>query len=95
MEINECIKEKEVAAKEIGNLFSSNIVEDKYSRKHRGDKSGNSKIYNTEFIFNDGSHITLSCTDWGAEMEEKGYRDNLDVSVLDGDYVTWLINEAY
>ena len=95
MEINECIKEKEEVAKEISNLFSKNIAEEKYSQKHRADKSGNSKIYNTDFVFNDGSYIALSCTDWGAEMEEEGYRDNLDVSVLDADYVTWLMYEAY
>ena len=95
LDINECIKEKEKAAKEIKKLFSSSVVEDKYSQKHRGDKSGNSTVHNTEFIFTDGSYISLSCSEWGTEMKEKGYNDNLDVSVLEGNYVTWMTNEAY
>ena len=47
------------------------------------------------FRFKDGSYISLVCTDWGPEMEKNGYVDNLDVSVLDGGYVEWIINEAY
>jgi len=95
MKVDECIQEKDIAASQISSLFSQNIEEQKYSKKHRADKTGNTTVYNTDFIFKDGSYISLVCTDWGPEMEKNGYQDNLDVSVLDGIYVEWIINEAY
>ena len=95
MQVDECIQEKDIAASQISSLFSQNIEEQKYSKKHRADKTGNTTVYNTDFIFKDGSYISLVCTDWGPEMEKNGYQDNLDVSVLDGIYVEWIINEAY
>tara|TARA_B100001540_G_C15781611_1_gene631302 strand:- start:1039 stop:1629 length:591 start_codon:yes stop_codon:yes gene_type:complete len=93
--IQECLELKKIAVKEIKNLFSSNVKQEEYKKKHSGDKTGNSMTYATEFNFSDDSSINIVCTDWGKEFESNGYRDNLDMGMASAEFYDWLVNEAY
>ena len=93
--IDDCLEEKNIVVKDIKNLFSSDLKQDDYSQKHNADQTGNSKMFATEFIFKDGSSINIVCTDWGKELEDEGYVDNLDVGISSSEFYKWIINEAY
>ena len=49
----------------------------------------------SQFFFDDGGIIKVSCHDWSAEWEEKGEVDSLSVSVASKEAFDWFINEAY
>ena len=93
--IDDCLEEKNIVVKDIKNLFSSDLKQEDYSQKHNADQTGNSKMFATEFIFKDGSSINIVCTDWGKELEEEGYVDNLDVGIASYEFYKWVTNEAY
>ena len=89
------LNKKKIAVKDIKNLFSTDLRQDDYSKKHNADQTGNSKFFATEFIFKDDSAINIVCTDWGKELEDEGYVDNLDVGISSSEFYKWIINEAY
>ena len=93
--INDCLEEKKIAVKDIKNLFSTDLIQDDYSKKHAADQTGNSMNFSTEFIFKDGARIVIACTDWGKELEDEGYVDNLDVGIASSKFYNWMVNEAY
>ena len=66
-----------------------------YSKKHEVDQTGNSMNFSTEFTFKDGARIVIACTDWGKELEDEGYVDNLDVGIASSEFYKWMVNEAY
>jgi len=93
--IDDCLEEKKIAVKDIKNLVSTDLRQDDYSKKHNADQTGNSKMFATEFVFKDDSSINIVCTDWGKELEDEGYVDNLDVGISSSEFYKWIINEAY
>jgi len=96
LDINACLEEKKSVLIEIKELFNANnFKESSWSQKHRADKTGNSKWYETSLNFKNGDEIRIVCTDWGKEFEKKGYGDNLDVSLASKELMDFLTNEAY
>jgi len=93
--IDDCLEEKRTAVKDIKNIFSSNLTQNDYTKKHNADQTGNSKMFATEFVFKDNSSINIVCTDWGKELEDEGYVDNLDVGISSSEFYKWIISEAY
>ena len=93
--INDCLEEKKIAVKDIKNLFSTDLIQDDYSKKHAADQTGNSMNFSTEFTFKDGARIVIACTDWGKELEDIGYADNFDVGIATSEFYKWMVNDAY
>ena len=93
--IDDCLEEKKIVVKDIKNLFSTDLRQDDYSKKHEADQTGNSMMFATEFVFKDDSSINIVCTDWGKELEDEGYVDNLDVGIMSSEFYKWIVNEAY
>ena len=89
------LEEKKIAVNDIKNLFSTDLRQDDYSKKHNADQTGNSMMFATEFVFKDDSSINIVCTDWGKELEDEGYVDNLDVGIASFEFYKWMVNEAY
>ena len=88
--IKNCNKKMKKIIKDISELFPDTKKE-KYKGKHEGDLSGKSIITSTIFRLDSGS-IEIACNDWS---KEKGYLDNLRVSIKTKEFVTWLQIKAY
>ncbi len=92
-----CLAKKEDIQKEIFSLFKDIKKIDRDTVKHPGDKSGKSKVLQTEIIFSETSEvISIQCTYWSKEIEKKhGWVDNLSITLYSAEYANWLRNEAY
>ena len=93
MDKNKCLKERKVIVNELKEIFY-NIKEKNFENvEHSFDKTGNSKVYQTAFLFknsNDGDHIRVECTDWSKKIEnEKGWSDNLSVAAFSEAILLW------
>ena len=95
--IYNCYKKKDKIVNELKELFKNNVqIKDIPEHSHKFDKTGNSKIKKTHFIFNSGAVSQISCTDWSKKIEQdEGIKDSLKVTVTTHEYVNFLINEAY
>lgn len=87
----DCKKKQKKIVKEISDLFV-NLEKDSGTQNHNYDKSGKSKVTYFDFYFNDGSFISVYCTNWSEEMK---FFDNLKVSVISNEFSYYLENEAY
>ena len=88
--IKDCNKKMKKIIKDVSELFPDTKKE-KYKGKHEGDLSGKSIITSTIFRLDSGL-IEIACNDWS---KEKGYLDNLRVSIKTKEFTTWLKNKAY
>ena len=92
--INDCYKKKDEIVNELKNLYIGlEIVEGKFS--HPVDKTGKSKVNNTGWRFNDGSSISIACTDYSKTLNKKGKLDHLRVAIMENEYQNFLLYEAY
>ena len=95
--INECLKEKDLIKSEIKKMFASDEVKEfSYKEKHRADITGKSHYFSTDFEFKNGDAIRIVCTNWSNEFAKTGnFHDNLDVSFIRKEYLDFLTYEAY
>ena len=93
--IKDCyIKEKEVI-EDIKNFTDPDHIDTYPKSKHKGDKTGRSTKTVTQFYFDTGGLIKVSCFDWSKFMEDKGDIDAFRVSIASDETFDWFINEAY
>ena len=94
--IKECFDKQNEIAEEISGLFLKTKYEKDALKKHRADKTGNSKILNIFFEPDEGGGVKLACTDWSEKLEiEKNYTDDLSISIASEKLIYWFRNEAY
>ena len=93
--IKDCyLKEKEVI-EDIKNFTNPDHIDAYPKSKHRGDKTGKSTKTVTQFYFDTGGLIKVSCFDWSKFMEDKGDIDAFRISIASEEAFNWFINEAY
>ncbi len=84
--ISECYPKLDMVADEFKQLFPNAKIRKK-NDKHAEDKSGKSKVKSVYFYFSSGGYASVECYDWSKEM---GYWDNFRVSVITGEFESWL-----
>jgi len=93
--INDCYKKQNIISDEVSKIFI-NIKKKPYSKKHALDITGKSTNKGDTFYFPDKSYINIACYDWSKKIEEeKNFKDNLRVTIIEKELGNWLRNEAY
>ena len=92
--LQKCLSLKKEIVDEIQNLFIDIEPVTYNDVPHTFDKSGKSKQYQTAFLLKDHrakDHIRIECTKWSKKMKkEKGFADNLGVSVFSTETLEWV-----
>jgi len=92
--LQKCLSLKKEIVDEIQNLFIDIEPLTYNDVPHTFDKSGKSKQYQTAFLLKDHrakDHIRIECTKWSKKMKkEKGFGDNLGVSVFSTETLEWV-----
>jgi len=96
MSFQECTEKTKLVSSEIKKLFEKEKFSAKpYKIKHRRDKSRKSIVHGINFIFDDDSAISISCYNWGEEMEKNNFFDSISINVSSKEFFYWVRNEAY
>ena len=96
MDYKRCLKEIKSIAQDFNKMFSNTKYEKLYEFSHSNDKSGESKISDMFWEFNNGDKILLACYDWNTKYGKKnGYVDELRVTISSKEFDNFLTNEAY
>ena len=96
MDYKRCLKEIKSIAQDFNKMFSNTKYEKLYEFSHSNDKSGESKISDMFWEFNNGDKILLACYDWNTKYgKKKGYVDELRVTISSKEFDNFLTNEAY
>ena len=96
MDYKRCLKEIKSIAQDFNKMFSNTKYEKLYEFSHSSDKSGESKISDMFWEFNNGDKILLACYDWNTKYgKKKGYVDELRVTISSKEFDNFLTNEAY
>ena len=93
--IKDCYKKESIIVSEIKKDLNTNNIKNYGKTKHQADKSGKSTKTATQFYFENGGVLKVSCFDWSKEWEKKGEIDNLKISIASAEAFNWFINEAY
>ena len=88
-DINVCLKMKKEIVGEFKLLFPSTMNEESVFSPSF-DKTGKSKIYYSNFIFETKDKIVIECYDYSKELEIENNVDGLSVSILSHETDTWL-----
>ena len=96
MSYKRCLKEIKSISSDFDKMFSNTKYEKLYEFSHSSDKSGESKISDMFWEFNNGDKILLACYNWNTKFGKKnGYVDELRVTISSKEFDNFLINEAY
>lgn len=89
LDIEVCLKKKLSIEKEFDSGFKFKSKEKKIE-PHPGDKSDKSLVHLTDYTFQNGDRLSLSCYDWSEDITSlKGWRDHLSVSLMSKLYIDW------
>ena len=86
--INDCYQKMDEIIESINNAVPNVNKSSKETRNLKQDKSGNSKLTSVEFYFDSG-RSQVGCYDWSIE---KGWIDNLRVTIALDEFIDWSIN---
>ena len=93
-EYDSCLKEIKSISKEFDEMFPNTKFEKLYTFEHNSDPSGESKISDMYWEFNNGDKILLACYYWNTPYgEKKGYVDEMRVTISSKEFDTFLLNE--
>jgi hypothetical protein len=94
--IEDCFAEKDRLVIEMtNNLSDVKKISKSKTRKHGGDKTGNSSVTDVSFKFKSKAVIVVACYNWSEKItKEKEWYDQLRISLRDKSYVSFL-NNAY
>ncbi len=93
--IQNCYSKQNELIREIQNLFPS-IEISNFSGDHPEDASGESKVTQTNFDFENLDSIRVSCFDWSERLFKKyNWTDHLRLNVDTKEYSDWLMYKAY
>ena len=95
----ECINQLDQVERDISSMYenSSKILNDgKLTYDHPVDKSGQSKITDIAWYFDDGHVIVAQCYNWQSAYGKKNnFKDSLTIAISNKDIDRWFSNEAY
>ncbi len=95
----ECINQLDQVESDISSIYenSSKISNDgKLTYDHPVDKSGQSKITDIAWYFDDGHVIVAQCYNWQSEYGKKNnFKDSLTIAISNKDIDRWFSKEAY
>ncbi len=95
-DINICKSKKKDIVSELKILFDDNVIINNSTVNHNADPSGNSKTFNTFFIFKSNDYVEVSVYDWSKELiDGKRFPDNLKVSIMSAEFRNFLENIQY
>ncbi len=92
--IQECLK-KRIEISDAIEASLENVKKKDFKKNHGFDPTGNSKYISTSFEFQSLGNIQVSCTDWSTEIENKGFSDELKVSIASSKFRIFLDEEAF
>ena len=96
--INDCHNKIEKIIKQIKTNFDKPKIISRET-KHRGDKSGKSKVKMILIKISPQSkynEISLQCIDWSKAIEsERNWMDHLRITIRTKEFSDWINNEAY
>jgi hypothetical protein len=96
MDYKRCLKEIKSIAQDFNKMFLNTKYEKLYEFTHNSDNSGESKVSDMYWEFNDGDKILLACYNWNNKYGKKnGYVDELRVTISSKEFDNFLTNEAY
>ena len=99
MAYNKCLNKLDQLEKKISSLYENNskIKNDgKMSYDHPVDKSGESKVTDIAWFFENGDVIVIQCYNWQSEYGKKNnFKDNLKIAISNKDIDKWFSYEAY
>ena len=91
-----CLKKINEISIEFKNLFPNTHYEKLLEYDHQVDKSGETKVSDMFWEFNSGDQIVLACYKWNSKYgKEKGYVDEMRISLRSKEYNDFLLYEAY
>jgi len=94
-EYYECYNQVDLIAKDLNNFFTNVFIDENF-KDHETDRTGDSKVKEVNFWFDNDDLVTVECFNWSQKItEDLGWIDNLSVSIYSAEYVNWLNNEAY
>ena len=96
-DIKICFSKQKKILSDLKVFFGNQIAVETYKTKHRVDTTGNSIVYNNEFIFQSTKDIVVvSIYDWSEKMvAEKKWIDRVTVDISLADFVNFIRYEAY
>mgnify|MGYP001441363569 CR=1 FL=1 len=93
-EYNSCLKEIKTISEDFDKMFPDAKYERLYEYSHSNDKSGESKISDMFWKFDDGDLILLACYNWNTKYgKKKGYADELRVTISSKEFDDFLLSE--
>ncbi len=96
---DECLNQLDQVESDISSMYenSSKISNDgKLTYDHPVDKSGQSKITDIAWYFDDGHVIVAQCYNWNSKFgKKKGFKDSLTIAISNKDIDKWFSDEAY
>ena len=94
-DIQKCHKKINKIYSEIKNMFPNAESEEEILYDHPSDQKGDSKVFESNFVLDDGSEIKLQCTKWSKEMQsEHNWFSHLRIAVTTKEFLDWL-DEVY
>ena len=94
-DIDSCLKKKNEITSELTELFAKLATSKSYSREHDQDKTGESKVYSTDFTFHTGEIARIVCIKWSDKFRKDNYIDHLRLFLSTNEYRKWINEEAW
>jgi len=91
----ECFADVDTISDDLKKIFINTTIEENF-KNHEADISGESKVKETNFWFDNDDLVSVECYNWSNKItNELGWIDNLSVGIYSGVYIDWINNEAY
>ncbi len=92
----ECLNDMDEITNTISNIFNSQININKEKFKARGDHTGKSFYYRTDWVIGDRDYVAIECYFWSQYMkDEYNNGDHLRISATTKELNNWLQYEAF
>ena len=88
--LDTCLSKKKEIVKDIDGLFS-NIKRNTGVKSNEADKTGKSKQYIDQYLFNKTNHIRVECMQWSQKMkDEENFVNTLNLVVMTDEISKWI-----
>lgn len=92
---DKCLKDMDNITRDISEIFTTQIRDKKLKLKNRGDPSGKSIYYRTDWEINNEDLVSIECYFWSNEIKDKyNYGDHIRISATSAVINNWLYYEA-
>ena len=90
--LDACLSKKKEIVNNINGLFF-NVTKDTGVKSHEADKTGKSKQYINQYVFDKYNHIRVECVQWSKKIkDEKGWENTLNVVVMGDEISNWIFD---